>query len=260
MQSSTEDLVFSFTEAFNAGELDSIDRYIASDFFTYRPAPDEPTATEQFRDLLTDLKVAMPDLTINVTGIESADEVVTGTLRVTGTHEGDLWGAPPSGNRVEWETPVSVRAIGLAIAVRFDEVNLMELIGLLRQFGLVNPPDEMDQPPKYPVVIPDFLAKVVFTGQAGDMDCPHLAEILVSEPTRDVCEKCVASGDTWPALRMCLTCGHVGCCDTSKNRHAHAHYEETGHPLMRSIRMDEGWMWCYEDNAFFEKRTLEKYL
>jgi CPA2 family monovalent cation:H+ antiporter-2 len=91
------------------------------------------------------------------------------------------------------------------------------------------------------------------------MDCPHLADIVVTEPTVDVCAQCVESGDVWPALRMCLVCGNVGCCDTSKNRHAQAHYEETGHPLMRSIRMDEGWMWCYEDNAFFEKRTFEKY-
>ncbi len=259
MPSSAEDLVLSFTEAFNSGDLDSIDQYFASDFFTYQPAADEPTATERFRELLTDLKAAMPDLTIVAADFEGAGEVVAATLSVAGTHLGDLWGAPPSGQRVHWVTPVTVRSMGNAFAVRFDEVNLMELIGLLRQFGLVNPPDEMDLPPKYPVAIPDFLAKVVFTGQAGDMDCPHLADIVVTEPTVDVCAQCVESGDVWPALRMCLVCGNVGCCDTSKNRHAQAHYEETGHPLMRSIRMDEGWMWCYEDNAFFEKRTFEKY-
>jgi uncharacterized UBP type Zn finger protein len=57
---------------------------------------------------------------------------------------------------------------------------------------------------------------------------------------------------------MCLICGHVGCCDTSKNKHAFQHFEKTGHPLMRSIRMDEGWVWCYEDNAFFEKSILAR--
>jgi uncharacterized UBP type Zn finger protein len=57
---------------------------------------------------------------------------------------------------------------------------------------------------------------------------------------------------------MCLTCGFVGCCDTSKNKHMKAHYEETGHPLFRSIRLQESWVWCYEDNAFFSGKILEQ--
>lgn len=70
---------------------------------------------------------------------------------------------------------------------------------------------------------------------------------------------CFDQGDNWPALRLCLICGFVGCCDTSKNKHMLNHYEETGHPIMRSIRMDEGWVWCYEDNAFFETAVLDRY-
>jgi predicted ester cyclase len=260
MSAQPEDLIIGFIAAFNDADADAVDRYIASDFFTYHPAADEPTATERWRGLLDDFRMAMPDMRITVDDLVSADEDHAAcTVRVAGTHTAGLWGAPASENRVEWETPISVRRRGDRIAVRFDEVDLVELIGLLRQFGLVNPPDEMHLPVKHPVVIDDFLAKVLFTGQAGDMECAHLEGIAVTEPATDVCESCVASDDVWPALRLCLTCGHVGCCDTSTNRHAFAHYTETGHPLMRSIRMDEGWMWCYADNAFFEKRTFEKY-
>lgn len=117
----------------------------------------------------------------------------------------------------------------------------------------------MHLPSPYPVTPPEALLKLLFNGQAADKTCDHLDGIRVTEPTTDVCEACVEKGDTWPALRMCLACGHVGCCDTSTNRHARQHYEETGHPLMRSIRLDEAWIWCYSDNAFFEGRVLERY-
>jgi predicted ester cyclase len=259
MPSHTVELVNRFVAEFNEGDLDAVDRYLAPRFFAYVPQPDEPTATERFRDLLGDLKAALPDMIVEVSELTTAGETTQGRLRLTGTHLGPLWGAPPSGNRVEWETPVSLRAMGDGFAVNFEQVALPEMIGLLRTLGLVNPPDEMDQPPRHPVSIPDFLAKVVFTGQAGDKECPHLDNIAVTEPTTDVCADCVALDDVWPALRMCLVCGYVGCCDTSKNTHMHRHYEETGHPIMRSIRMEEGWMWCYECDAFFEKRTLERY-
>jgi uncharacterized UBP type Zn finger protein len=73
-----------------------------------------------------------------------------------------------------------------------------------------------------------------------------------------VCDPCVASGGYWPALRMCLICGAVGCCDTSVSKHARAHHEATGHPLIRSIRLREGWIWCYVDAAMFERPTLER--
>ena len=82
----------------------------------------------------------------------------------------------------------------------------------------------------------------------------------ITEPTTAECEQCVATGDIWPALRMCLICGFVGCCDTSKNRHMAGHHAETGHPIFRSINADEGWIWCYDDDAFFEKSTLERYM
>lgn len=62
----------------------------------------------------------------------------------------------------------------------------------------------------------------------------------------DACEECTALGEHhWAHLRICLTCGHVGCCDSSPRRHATAHFEETGHPVMRSAEPGEVWRWCY---------------
>ena len=77
--------------------------------------------------------------------------------------------------------------------------------------------------------------------------CSHLNHLKLTKPTKHVCEECVRLGDTWVHLRMCTDCGQVGCCDSSKNRHAtkHAHHEH--HPLARSIEPGESWVWCYVD-------------
>ena len=63
--------------------------------------------------------------------------------------------------------------------------------------------------------------------------------------TPDGCEECLAQGTSWVHLRMCLTCGHVGCCDTGEWRHADAHFRASGHPVMRSYEPGETWRWCY---------------
>jgi uncharacterized UBP type Zn finger protein len=78
-------------------------------------------------------------------------------------------------------------------------------------------------------------------------ECTHMDAIKVTEPTQHVCEDCVKTGDTWVHLRMCLTCGHVGCCDSSKNKHATKHFHVSKHPLMRSVEPGEAWVWCYVD-------------
>ena len=65
--------------------------------------------------------------------------------------------------------------------------------------------------------------------------CTHLDQIKVTKPTKHVCEECVKLGDTWVHLRLCLICGHVGCCDSSKNKHATKHYRHVAHPLIRSM-------------------------
>jgi monovalent cation/hydrogen antiporter len=80
--------------------------------------------------------------------------------------------------------------------------------------------------------------------------CDHLRELTEScvEPrTPEGCEECLRDGTTWVHLRLCLTCGHVGCCDSSDNKHATAHFHETAHPVMRSIEPGEAWRWCYVD-------------
>jgi len=79
------------------------------------------------------------------------------------------------------------------------------------------------------------------------MNCKHTDQIEITTTDKHVCEDCVKTGDTWVHLRLCLSCGHVGCCDSSKNKHATKHFRSTKHPLMRSIEPGESWMWCYVD-------------
>jgi uncharacterized UBP type Zn finger protein len=66
------------------------------------------------------------------------------------------------------------------------------------------------------------------------------------------CEECLATGSDWVHLRLCLACGHVGCCDQSPNRHATAHYRHSRHPVMKSFEPGEDWGWCYVDELFIE--------
>lgn len=83
--------------------------------------------------------------------------------------------------------------------------------------------------------------------------CGHLDQVrAVSPDSPDSCPECVALGDAWVHLRECQTCGHVGCCDSSQNRHASAHHAATGHPLIRSYEPGEGWWWCYADQVAFD--------
>lgn len=79
--------------------------------------------------------------------------------------------------------------------------------------------------------------------------CTHLDQIAHTEVTKSVCEDCEKISGQWVHLRMCLVCGHVGCCDSSPNRHATAHFHESGHPLVRSAEPGETWIWCYEDEV-----------
>lgn len=80
--------------------------------------------------------------------------------------------------------------------------------------------------------------------------CNHLNQIKIKSTRKDVCEDCVKIGDTWVHLRLCLSCGHVSCCDSSKNKHATKHFHKAGHPLVRSIEPGESWIWCYVDEVF----------
>ena len=71
-------------------------------------------------------------------------------------------------------------------------------------------------------------------------------------PNAEGCEDCLRTGGTWVHLRVCLTCGHAGCCDDSPNRHAAGHFRETGHPLIRSMEPGEAWVWCFADQVGLE--------
>jgi uncharacterized UBP type Zn finger protein len=81
--------------------------------------------------------------------------------------------------------------------------------------------------------------------------CSHVADhVKKVKPRTRGCEECLKTGDTWLHLRMCLECGHVGCCDSSKNRHARAHFHETDHPIIQSAERSENWRWCYIDDNY----------
>ena len=82
--------------------------------------------------------------------------------------------------------------------------------------------------------------------------CTHLDQIAVQTTDKDYCEECVLTGDEWVHLRLCMVCGHVGCCDDSPNRHATKHFKATQHPVMRSIQPGENWGWCFVDKVMLE--------
>ena len=84
--------------------------------------------------------------------------------------------------------------------------------------------------------------------------CPHTNQIhQVAPRTPEGCEECLQSGSGWVHLRLCLSCGHVGCCDSSPNRHATAHYRHSGDPIIRSFEPGEEWAYCYPDDLMFER-------
>lgn len=84
--------------------------------------------------------------------------------------------------------------------------------------------------------------------------CDHIenADRNMNARTPDGCEECLKTGDSWVHLRLCLECGHVGCCDSSKNKHATKHFHQTGHPVIKSYEPGEKWEYCYVDELFLE--------
>jgi uncharacterized UBP type Zn finger protein len=83
--------------------------------------------------------------------------------------------------------------------------------------------------------------------------CSHASQIRPTTPhPPEGCAECLATGSRWVHLRMCLTCGHIGCCDSSPGKHATKHFHDTGHPIVRSYEPGENWAWCYADQLFIE--------
>lgn len=83
--------------------------------------------------------------------------------------------------------------------------------------------------------------------------CMHLSEIRSVTASSEGCEDCLKIGGRWVHLRMCMSCGHVGCCDSSPNKHATRHFHESAHPIVRSVEPGEDWGYCYVDDQFFER-------
>jgi hypothetical protein len=84
------------------------------------------------------------------------------------------------------------------------------------------------------------------------VECGHLDEVADVRPGADGCEDCLAIGGRWVHLRMCMVCGHVGCCDSSPGKHATAHFHGSGHPLVQSFEPGESWWWCFSDEVIFQ--------
>ena len=95
----------------------------------------------------------------------------------------------------------------------------------------------------------EALRKQVWSQGRDAKGCTHRDQIRDVVPDSDGCEECLAMNDTWIHLRLCLTCGHVACCNDSKNKHAYKHYQATGHPLVKPFGESEEWVWCYADEV-----------
>jgi uncharacterized UBP type Zn finger protein len=88
------------------------------------------------------------------------------------------------------------------------------------------------------------------TSWGDEVACTHADNLPPVEPSGSGCKECLATGGTWVHLRLCLHCGHVGCCDQSPGRHATAHYREQEHPVVQSFEPNEDWRWCYADEVY----------
>ena len=89
-------------------------------------------------------------------------------------------------------------------------------------------------------------------------ECSHLGQVRDVRPrTPEGCEECLRTGSEWVHLRLCLSCGHVGCCDNSPNKHATGHFRQTHDALIQSFEPEEDWGWCYIDEVFLEPAPLQ---
>lgn len=92
--------------------------------------------------------------------------------------------------------------------------------------------------------------------QPGELDsevCSHLDQVQSVTPSADGCEDCLKMGSFWIRLRLCMVCGHVGCCDDSLHKHARKHFHSSGHPLVQSWQPGETWVWCFADDVLVHK-------
>jgi len=88
--------------------------------------------------------------------------------------------------------------------------------------------------------------------------CTHLDQIREVTPSSQGCLECLQMGDTWVHLRLCRSCGHVGCCDSSRNKHATKHFNSTQHPIIKSFEPGENWSYCYVDQVDWEDQPVRR--
>jgi uncharacterized UBP type Zn finger protein len=100
----------------------------------------------------------------------------------------------------------------------------------------------------------EVFRKQVWSRGKEAKDCNHGDQIRDVIPSSDGCEECLATGDSWIHLRLCMTCGHVGCCNDSKNRHASKHFQATGHPIVKPLEQGEEWLWCFADEVMLPQK------
>jgi uncharacterized UBP type Zn finger protein len=97
--------------------------------------------------------------------------------------------------------------------------------------------------------IQDLVRRVAWSRRLRPQPCTHLDQVHEVVPSTQGCEDCLRIGAPWVHLRLCLSCGHVGCCDNSQHKHATQHFHNTQHPIIRSFEPGEDWRWCYLDQT-----------
>lgn len=245
-----------FADAFNAGDTAALAGTLSRRFHGYEPRPGEADQREVFSSVAADLREGIPDAHLTVHDVTAEGEGTTAKAVLAGHLTGTLFGRPGRGQQYELRAEVHVRDHDDGIALAFTGV---DIVGNLRITGVLSYPTFGHLPVDPYPRIPEPLVRLAFNGAVlQERACAHLAAIEVTEPTADTCAPCDAEGTPWPALRQCLTCGHVGCCDAATNTHARRHHEETGHPLVRSIMPGEAWIWCYADASFHSSWHLTR--
>lgn len=252
---SASEYLVGFVNAINERNLGALYAMLTPDFYGYSTQGGEPIASAATASLAGDLIEGFPDLALALADISEVDGEARGTMTASGTFTGTLWKVPGDGTKHEFTATVVARADEERIALRWEGA---ELIPTLRRLGIMPVMEKAHLPLEHPPRVPEIIIKLAFNGmKLTEKPCNHLDLIKVVEPVTDVCAACQEDGTIWPALRMCLTCGNTGCCDTSIHKHAKTHAEETGHPLFRSVVPGESWAWCYEDHAFLGSHHLK---
>lgn len=253
-QNPNEGQLAQFVTLFNQGDIPAAVALLTTDFFEYVPQTGEWNAPEAFLHIGQDLRAAMPNLQLELADVIPDGANLRGRMTARGTFSEPLWGIPANGKTAEVTATVIARFEQGKMALCWQDLTLIQI---LRALGLAPLPENAHRKPEHTPHLPEIIQRLAFNGmRLREKPCSHLDHIRVIEPAIHYCADCAATGDEYPALRMCVECGYVGCCDLSVNQHMKKHCAETGHPIMRSIQPGEAWLWCYPDGAFLSSRHL----